>query len=107
MTLSVEALWSVVNVIWISKEQYLDSHINTLNMKSGPFKCNICSKNFTMENYLKNPIDSKYVETPKRSFEFHFFTAVTITRIVRNLKNTSATGVDGIPREILKKVLVS
>ena len=39
----------------------------------------------------------------EKSFEFKFVTAGDVTRIIRNLNNTKAEGVDNIPTDVLKK----
>ena len=39
----------------------------------------------------------------KKAFKFRYVTAGDVTRIVRNLKNTEAIGVDCISTEVLKK----
>ena len=56
-----------------------------------------CDKNFAKETDLKN------TSSAEKPFEVNFVTAGDITRIVRNMKNTKAIGVDGISTEVLKK----
>ena len=48
----------------------------------------------------KNPVDD---ELPTDSFSFKFVTAGDITRIIKDLKNTKAEGVDNIPTDVWKK----
>ena len=56
-----------------------------------------CDKNFAKETDLKN------TSSAEKPFEVNFVTAGDITRIVTNMKNTKAIGVDGISTEVLKK----
>ena len=46
---------------------------------------------------------SVHANSTKTAFEFRYVTAGDVTRIVKNLKNTSAIGVDGVSTEVLKK----
>ena len=51
----------------------------------------------------KNPVDGEH---PTDSFSFKFVTAGDITRIIKDLNNTSAEGVDNIPTVVWKKGVV-
>ena len=42
----------------------------------------------------------------KKNFSFTFVTAGSVTRIIKNLKNTTAMGVDEIPTQVWKKGVV-
>jgi hypothetical protein len=51
----------------------------------------------------KNPVNNEH---PTDSFSFKFVTAGDITRIIKDLKNTKAEGVDNIPTDVWKKGVV-
>ena len=57
-------------------------------------------ESFPAETETKVP-ESK--ATPKKTFSFTFHTAGSITRIIKNLKDTEAMGVDEIPTQVWKK----
>jgi hypothetical protein len=51
----------------------------------------------------KTPVNNEH---PTDSFSFKFVTAGDITRIIKDLKNTKAEGVDNIPTDVWKKGVV-
>ena len=51
----------------------------------------------------KNPVDGDH---PSDNFSFKFVTAGDITRIIKDLNNTKAEGVDNIPTDVWKKGVV-
>ena len=52
---------------------------------------------------LNNHAATVHPSCDKKAFDFRYVTAGDVTRIVRNLNNTKAIGVDGVSTEILKK----
>ena len=51
----------------------------------------------------KNPVNNEH---PTGRFSFKFATAGHITRIIKELKNTNAEGIDNIPTDVWKKAVV-
>ena len=80
------------------RKEDLKSHIISIHEGN-----DYCGKNFTSEKDLNFHIGSSHTSSAKKPFEFCFVTACDVTRIVRNLNNTKATGVDEISTEVLKK----
>ena len=78
-----------------SSKEELNNHTASVH---GENKLDDCGKNFSSVPDLKEP-------KRKKVFEFRYETAGDVTRIVRNLNNTKAIGVDGISTEVLKKVI--
>ena len=46
------------------------------------------------------PLHSTTAHEVKKTFVFNYVSATTVTKIVKGLKNTKATGVDGIQTEV-------
>ena len=94
-----------------SKIEDLKTHVSSIHEGKKPFKCNICDISVLGSDELKEHINATHEDSEsdgvtnsnkKKSFSFKFVTAGSVTRIIRKLMNTKATGTDGIQTEVWK-----
>ena len=79
----------------------MQQHVASVHEGKKPFNSCICDTTLSGQEDLKSHINSVHKGT--KLFSFKFVTAGDVTCIVKRLKNTKATSVDGIPTVVWKK----
>ena len=92
------------NKFFVNKIAKLVASLPTPKVHEGkkPFKCNGWEKVHEEGNVHD---EGNVHEGGTKSFSFKFVNAGTVTRIVKGLKNTKASGVDELPTEVWKKAI--
>ena len=73
------------------------SHLNSDHAGKKPYKCSICEGYFDVQSELICHLSSAHEGKKHSKFKFKYVSAGAVAKIIKGLKNSSATGIDKIP----------